>query len=348
MIMFIKLIQNFKIMGLKRVFFFVALSILFACKQGPKTPDVSKIKVNLQVIRFEQAFFSIDTNHIDEALVKLNNDYPGFTKDYLFNILGTTPDSASKDIRLFHSTYKRLFDSTKQLFANIKPLEQALTEGLQFVKYYYPKYSIPTKLVTFIGPINSYGNIITTDAFGIGLQLYMGNNYSLYNTEMAQQLYPIYISRRFDQAYIPVNCMKNIIDDMYPNKNLGKPLVEQMVEAGKRQYLLNLFLPNMADTLTTGYTAAQLSTCKSNESNIWHYFIQNNLLYESNPDITKDYINDGPSTPALGADAPGFIGQYVGTKIVLKWLDKKGIVSPDILMQTPAKQIFEEAKYRPN
>ena len=348
MIMFIKLIQNIKIMGSKSVFFYVALSILFACKQGPKTPDVSGIKVNLQVIRFEQAFFSVDANHIDEALFKLNNDYPGFTKDYLFNILGTTPDSASKDIRLFHSTYRRLFDSTKQLFSNIKPIEQALNKGLQFVKYYYPKYAIPTKLVTFIGPINSYGNIITTDAFGIGLQLYMGNNYSLYNTEMAQELYPSYISRRFDQAYIPVNCMKNIIDDMYPNKNLGKPLVEQMVEAGKRQYLLKLFLPNMADTLTTGFTALQLATCNSNEASIWRYFIQNNLLYESNPDITKDYMNDGPNTPAISTDAPGLIGQYVGTNIVLKWLDKKGMVSPDILMQTPAKQIFEEAKYRPN
>ena len=348
MIMFIKLIQNFTIMGLKRVFFLAALSVLFACKQGSKTPDVSNIKVNLQVIRFEQAFFSIDTNQIDEALTKLNNDYPGFTKDYLFNILGTTPDSASKDIRLFQKTYRRLFDSSKQLFANIKPLEQALNKSLQYVKYYYPKYAIPTKLVSFIGPINSYGNIITTDAFGIGLQLYMGNNYSLYNTEMAQLLYPSYISRRFDQAYIPVNCMKNIIDDMYPNKNLGKPLVEQMVEAGKRQYLLKLFLPNMPDTLITGYTAKQLAICISNEASIWHYFIQNNLLYESNPDATKDYMNDGPNTPALGVDVPGLIGQFVGEKIVLKWLDKKGNVSPDILMQTPAKQIFEEAKYRPN
>jgi len=348
MIMFIKLIQNFTIMGLKRVFFLAALSVLFACKQGSKTPDVSNIKVNLQVIRFEQAFFSIDTNQIDEALTKLNNDYPGFTKDYLFNILGTTPDSASKDIRLFQNTYRRLFDSSKQLFANIKPLEQALNKSLQYVKYYYPKYAIPTKLVSFIGPINSYGNIITTDAFGIGLQLYMGNNYSLYNTEMAQILYPSYISRRFDQAYIPVNCMKNIIDDMYPNKNLGKPLVEQMVEVGKRQYLLKLFLPNMPDTLTTGYTAKQLAICISNEASIWHYFIQNNLLYESNPDATKDYMNDGPNTPALGVDVPGLIGQFVGEKIVLKWLDKKGNVSPDILMQTPAKQIFEEAKYRPN
>jgi len=346
--MFIKLIQNFTIMGLKRVFFLAALSVLFACKQGSKTPDVSNIKVNLQVIRFEQAFFSIDTNQIDEALTKLNNDYPGITKDYLFNILGTTPDSASKDIRLFQNTYRRLFDSSKQLFANIKPLEQALNKSLQYVKYYYPKYAIPTKLVSFIGPINSYGNIITTDAFGIGLQLYMGNNYSLYNTEMAQILYPSYISRRFDQAYIPVNCMKNIIDDMYPNKNLGKPLVEQMVEVGKRQYLLKLFLPNMPDTLTTGYTAKQLAICISNEASIWHYFIQNNLLYESNPDATKDYMNDGPNTPALGVDVPGLIGQFVGEKIVLKWLDKKGNVSPDILMQTPAKQIFEEAKYRPN
>ena len=348
MSMFIKRIQKLIIMGFKIVVCVVILSVFFSCKQGAKTPNVSAIKVDLQVIRFEKAFFSIDTNHIEEALRKLNNDYPGFTKDYLFNILGTTPDSASKDIRQFNNTYRRLYDSTKQLFVNTKTIQQQLVNALQFVKYYYPNYPIPTKLVTFIGPINSYGNIITTDAFGVGLQLYMGNQYSLYHTEMAQTLYPSYIARRFDQAYIPVNCMKNIIDDMYPNKNLGKPLVEQMVEAGKRQYLLKLFLPTLADSLTTGYTNLQLATCNSNEASIWHYFIQNNLLYESNPDMTKDYMNEAPNTPALGADVPGCIGQYLGEKIVLKWLDKKGLLSPDLLMQTPAKQIFEESKYRPN
>ena len=332
---------------MKKFLLICLLFSLFSCKQSPQLPDLSQVKLNLKVMRFEKAFFSLDTNRLDIGLNALNDSFPGFTKDYLFNILGTTVDSAMKDSKTFIRSYKSMYDTTKQIFADFNPIIQEVEQGLKAVKYYYPQYPVPTKLVTFIGPINSYANIITTDAVAIGLQMYMGKNYSLYQTEMGIELYPEFVSRRFDKKYIPVNCIKTIIDDMYPSKSLGKPLVEQMIEAGKRQYLLNLFLPNTADSIKTGYTQAQLEGCIKNEADIWGFFVQNNLLYESNPDQTKDYMNDGPNTPAIGEGSPGMIGQFVGTRIVEKWIEKKGAIAPDSLMKIPAKQIFEESHYKP-
>jgi uncharacterized protein YjaZ len=58
-------------------------------------------------------------------------------------------------------------------------------------------------------------------------------------------------------------------------------------------------------------------------------------------------MNEAPNTPALGDGSPGMIGQFVGTRIVQKWMEKKGNISPDILMHTPARQIFEESHYKP-
>jgi hypothetical protein len=285
---------------------------------------------------------------LDLGFDQLNKEYPEFTKDYLFNILGTVPDGAVKDAGSFIRSYRLLYDSAKKQFANFQPIAEEVKKGLQFVKYYFPKYPIPKNLITFIGPINSYGNIVTSNALAVGLQMYMGKDYSLYATEIGQQMYPAYISRRFAKEYIPINCMNNIVDDLYPNKSLGAPLVEQMIEAGKRQYLLDLFLPEMADSLKLGYTALQLKDCNSNEAEIWSFFIQNNLLYITEPEITKDYMNDAPNTPTLGTASPGKIGNFVGLKIVQKWIDKKGKIAPDQLMQIPARQLFEESKYKPN
>jgi hypothetical protein len=332
---------------MKKFLLVCALFSVLACKQSPKSPDLSKVQIPMQVMRFEKAFFALDTNQLDKGLSALNQSFPGFSKDFLFNILGTTVDSAYKDSKTFIHSYQSMYDSSKLLFTNFDPISKEVLQGLKAVKYYYPKYPVPTKLVTFIGPINSYANIITTDALAVGLQMYMGKNYSLYQTDMGLQLYPEYISRRFEKSYIPVNCMKTIIDDMYPNKSLGKPLVEQMIEAGKRLYLLDLFLPNTADTIKTGYTKAQLEGCIKNEAEIWGFFVSNNFLYESNPDQTKDYMNDGPNTPALGDASPGMIGQFVGSRIVQKWIEKKGSISPELLMQTPARQIFDESHYKP-
>jgi len=327
--------------------------ILFAVSCTNKNiPNVSNIKIDLALQRFEKDFFLIDTANSDQSLQQLNKKYPGFLQDFVFNILGlpSQPDSAAavqRDVAAFISSYRPVKDDADKIFASMDQVQKEVKKGLQFVKYYFPAYRVPKKIITFIGPINSYGNILTTDAFAVGLQLYMGSNYSLYQSEAGQVLYPAYISRRFKQEYIPVNCIKNIVDDMYPDNSAGRPLIEQMVEAGKRLYLLDQLMPETADTLKTGYTQNQLEGSLKNEELIWSFFVQNDLLFVSDPALTKDYMNEAPNTAALGQASPGFIGQFVGWRIVQKWMDKNEKVTLTELMQTNAKKIFSEAKYRP-
>lgn len=317
-----------------------------------KIPDVSGIKVQLQLQRFDEDFFAMDTFHIDQSLQQLSSKYPGFLRDFIFNILALPPQldstkAVEQQIVSFLSSYKPLKESAGRVFSDLKDINKQVEKGLQFVKYYFPSYKVPDKLITFIGPINSYGNILTSDAVAVGLQLYMGNHYSLYQSEAGQELYPAYISRRFQKEYIPVNSIKTIIDDMYPDNNAGRPLIEQMVQAGKRLYLLDHLLPEAEDTLKTGYTKNQLEGSFKNEEAIWSYFVQNDLLYISDPSIIKDYMNDAPTTQALGPESPGFIGQFVGWQIVKKWAAKNEKVSVPQLMETNPRTIFEQAKYKP-
>lgn len=324
----------------------VALAIA-GCKSQKKIPDVSGIYISLPAERFENDLFSIDTIHVEAALNDLNKKHPGFTQDFLFNILGTSPDSARQQVPAFVKSYKGLYADADKKFNDLGSITAQVVQGFRFVHYYFPSYRLPSKMITFIGPINSYGSILTPDALAVGLQLYMGSNYPLYQSQQGQEMYPLFISRRFEPAYIPVNAIKNIIDDMYPANTAGRPLVEQMVESGKRLYLLDLLLPSLPDTLKTGYTAKQLEGCYASEKNIWTFFVQNDMLYNTDPNVTRDYMNDAPNTTALGEESPGNIGQFVGVQIVKKWMEKNREISPGALMKTPAKQIFEEAKYKP-
>lgn len=325
----------------------MVMALLLACQSKKKIPDVSGIVVTLQTERFEKDFFSIDTLRMDTALQQLRKLHPGFTEDFLFNILATSSDSAENDSRLFIRSYRDMYLASQQKLKDFTVVEAAVKKGLQFVKYYFPGYKLPERLITFIGPINSYGNIITPNALAVGLQVYLGKDYPLYLSSQGQQMYPTFISRRFEPEYIPVNCMKNIIDDMYPDQTMGKPLVEQMVEAGKRQYVLDRLLPETADTLKTGYTKQQLDGCYASEKNIWSFFLQNDMLYSTDPNLTRDYMTDAPNTQALGEASPGNIGQFVGTQIVNRWMEKQKDISLEALLHTPAKKIFEEARYKP-
>ncbi len=329
----------------------ILLSLLISCG-GKKIPDVSGIKIDLQLQRFDKDFFALDTTHTDQSLQQLHEKYPGFLQDFLFNILALPPQPDSNKvveqlIKQYIQSYKPLRDSAENVFADMNTVQNEIARGLQFVKYYYPDYKLPSKLITFIGPIDSYGNILTTDALAVGLQLYMGKNFSVYKTDAVQEQYPAYISRRFNKDFIGVNSIKTIIDDIYPNKASGKNLLEQMIESGKRLYLLDQLMPETADSIKTGYTAAQLEGCYKNESTIWSFFIQNDLLYITDPSAIRDYMNDAPKTQVFGENSPGMIGQFVGWQIVKKWMSKNESVKPDELMKTDTKTIFEGARYKP-
>lgn len=325
---------------------FLVLIFFVSCKRERRVPDVSSVQIPFTVERFEKDFFAIDTLHIETSLEGLSKKYPGFMQDFLYNIIGTTPDKALNELPRFLGTYQPWLTATKSDKV-LEPYFMQVREGCKYVKYYFPQYALPKKLITFIGPVNGYGNVLTTEALAVGLQVYMGKDFAWYATAEGQQLYPPYMSRRFEPEYIPVNCMKNIIDDLYPNKSMGRPLVEQMIESGKRVALLSFFLPNLSDTLITGYTGAQLAACRASEKGVWSYFVQNNLLFGSDPSYTRDYVTDSPGTPELGDQAPGNIGQFCGWQIVKKWMDQQKDIHPDKLMKTPAATIFQEAKYKP-
>lgn len=334
----------------KTTCFILLISIIFSCN-NKNIPDVSNIKVDLKVQRFEKDFFSIDTNNILNELQRLRIKYPSFITDYTSQILGfastTPPDSLTKYVHLFIRDYRFVKDSADKLFENFDPQVKEIKKGLQFVKYYFPEYKAPDKIITFIGPFDGYSDIITADAFAVGLQLHMGNNFSFFKSDIAQDLFPAYISQKFTPEYIAVNCIKNIVDDLYPDKSVGKALIEQMVEKGKRLYILDKFLPYTPDYLKIGYTETQLKDSYTNEAVIWDFFLNNDLLNNTDQNIVKNYIGESPKTQELGEGSPGNIGAFSGWQIVKKYMEKNPKTTLQEFMKTDAREIYSQSKYKP-
>jgi len=323
------------------------------CHSRKKIPDVSNNKVELTTSRFEKDFFSIDTINMDKSLQTLYTNQKGFTQDFLYNILGIVqnPDSVMVSTKQFISSYRNIYAASVKPFADFSPIEEEVKKGLQYVNYYFPKYPLPKKIITFIGPLNSYAGIITPDnSLAVGLQLFLGKDFIVYQSDEVLNMYPSYISRRFEPQYIPVSCMKNIIDDIFimnqPPKR-STQLIEKMIDEGKRLYILDALMPYTADSLKSGYTQQQIDNSIASEKNIWAFFVESDLLYQTDPTLINPYVNDGPNTAELGDKSPGNIGQFVGYQIVKKWMDKNDRIGLEKLIQTPPKQIFEEAKYRP-
>ncbi len=333
--------------------------LLIACGSKDKAPDVSGIKVDLELVRFEKDFFALDSLQPDLGLEALRTKHPGFAEDFVERILGIpwndTSEMKRRALQQFLRDYRPILAEANQATGDFSAYQQEVRKALQYVRHYFPEYPLPRKLITFVGPLDAYaegqiggyGDIITPEGLAVGLQLHLGSQSPVYLTQQGQQLYPTYISRRFDPAYIPVNCVKNVVDDLYPGNVTGKNLLEQMVDKGKRLYLLDLFLPGTADTLKIGYTADQLEGCAKNEGLIWNFFTQNNLLYETDPQKIKSFVGDGPKTPELGDASPGYIALFVGKQLVRAYMNEHPETSPQQLLALDARTILTESKYKP-
>ncbi|MFZ4058479.1 MAG: hypothetical protein ACOYKE_10080 [Ferruginibacter sp.] len=316
-------------------------------------PDVSNIKINIETERFEKKLFDTSATNLMNYINEIqNSSTPSFHQMYFTEILGVDPkapkDSISVYVNQFIKAFRPVYDTAEKVFSNFAPYEQEIKEGLQFVKYYFPNYPAPQKVITYIGPADGYGDVILPgEALLVGLHHHLGAGYSLYQTDMVRQYYPDYISRRFEPSYIAVNAMKNIVLDIFPEKGDDQPLIKQMIEKGKRLYVLQQLLPHHEAAELIGYTPAQYKDCVAHETAIWDLFIKNNYLQVNTKNIIKDYIEEGPKTQELGEGAPGNIGSFAGWQIVKKYMQKNDKLTLSALMNTDAEIIFQEAKYKP-
>ena len=326
-------------------------TVFFSCNTGKGTPDVSNIEIKLNTKRFDKELFAIDSNQMVLQLDPLIAKYPSFGENFLISILGADPkwntDTTANYVKEFIAAYRPIYDTAEKIFSDFSPYEKEIKKGIKFLKYYFPIYKTPEKIITYIGPLDGYGDILSEDAFIIGLQHHLGKSASYYQSSRLQETYPSYITNRFEPDYISINCMKNIILDMYPEKKDESTLAVKMIENGKRLYCLQKLLPEKESYQLIGYTETQLKDCYTHEANIWNLFIQNDLLQIIDNNTIKNYIGDSPKTQELGEASPGNIGSFTGWQIVKKYMDNNPKVSLISLMGTSAEIILEKAKYKP-
>jgi hypothetical protein len=339
---------------------FLLISIA-ACNNSNNAPDVSHIKVELNTQRFEQDFFAIDSNNTRAGIFQLEEKYPIFLPLFVNHVLGLGPVNDTNELafegsKRFLNLNQVVYKESQKLYKDFSGRAKELEDGFRYVKYYFPDYKIPT-IITTVGPMDALApmsnnepspNYMGEDFLAIGLQFYLGKDYSIYNDPgYISSIAPQYRSRRFSKEFIATDVFTLVIDDLYPDSSNRFPLIERFIEKGKRLYLLHQFLPNSNDTLLIGYTSKQLNWCKDNERSVYNFFIQQNLLYEIDPSRIQNFITDGPTTQGMPEQSPGNIGAFLGWEIVKSYMKKHPAVTLPKLMKTPNKIIFNEADYKP-
>ncbi|MGV3686142.1 MAG: gliding motility lipoprotein GldB [Daejeonella sp.] len=334
------------------LFFFICFLAL-SCN-NKKGPDVSQIKVEISVERFDRELNTVNTSNIKEKTDELRKKYTWFYDDYMEQMLGVgSPSSGPSYLNslapvLQNPDYLELRSSAEKVFPDFGPHEQDLTEAFKHVRYYYPKQKIP-RLITFISGF-AVQTPIGNDYIGIGLDMFLGKEGERFYPALRQSI-PQYIARRFT----PENITPRVIEafareEMFPEDDKDRNLLSKMIYNGKILYMMDAFMPAAQDTLKIGYTGKQLTWCKENEGGIWAYFLESELLFESDYMKIQKYLTEAPFTPGLGdnSESAPKLGVWTGWQIVRAYMDKNpDITLQQLILEKDAQKILTESKYKP-
>ena len=329
--------------------FYFLFSIFFSCKSHK--PDISNIKVDLEIDRFEKDLFLPDTANRDGNIEQLIHKYGDFFFFYFNDYaphchMRSESDNSWKDsveAYIADQTLRALYDSVEKKFPDPPSFQIPLTTSFRYLKFYFPQIILPKVITVINGP--GHGAFTYGDStLCIVLDDYMSPEFSFYRF----QDIPQYLIWRFRPEYIVPNCMQVMITHQFPFDASAKKLLDAMVYNGKVLYLRSKVMPDAPDSLVTDFRNSDLKWCKDNEPEIWKFFITKNLLYSQDPLQYLKYVNDGPTTSGMPPESPGNVGSWVGWRIVSSYMEKHPDVTlQQLMMQEDAQKILTESKYKP-
>lgn len=328
---------------------FLCLPLFFSCKQGNK-PDVSNISLDVKIERFDQDLFAGKQKSIPEADQFLQKKYTRFYDDYIHRIVGDPSYSGPQILSTLYKdkAYTDLNHEKDSVFKNMEPVEKQLSQTFKYIKHYYPQIRVP-KFIAFISGF-SVQTPIGDDYMGIGLDMFLGKNSKFYMGIVKSV--PLYLSRRFTPDYIVPRITETFArEELFPQRDENHSLLSKMVENGKILYFMDQVLDDKTpDSVKIGYTGKQLEWCKKYEGDIWAYFMENNLLFETDYQKIQMYLSEAPFTPGMGEknESAPKLGVWTGWQMVRKYMDEHPKVTLQELMEEKdAQKILNEAKYKP-
>jgi gliding motility-associated lipoprotein GldB len=323
------------------------MMLMVGCGRDHSGPEISGVKLNFRFNRFEKDLFNRQDKVTTADVSMLRGKYGEFFDLFCENMIriGNESDSAiAAGLTMYIRDPEVLNVQTQvdSVFKDTRILEQDLEKMLRHLKYYFPEKPEPA-VVTYNAVFN-YAVVTTDSVMGIGLDMFLGEQEESYSRIGL----PRYIFQRFTPAYIVPSCAKGWFQSEYDPSHVKGDLISQMIYQGKMLYFTQSVIPEIADTLNTGYTSSQLKWCEGNESDIWAFFIDKKLLFNTDPSEYVKYINDGPTTSGFPPESPGKIGSWIGLQIVNKYMEEHPQVTLDSLLKTSdALKILEHSKYKP-
>lgn len=314
----------------KYLFLLVIFLFVLSCDKKNKVEnEVTAIPLDLNVTRFDKIFFETPPQDLE----KVKKEFPYFFPDGVANSVWLS--------KMQDPLWRELYAEVQKKYGDFDPVKKEVESLFKHIKYYFPKTKTP-KVITIISEMDYKSKAIYADSLVvISLELYLGKNHKFYQ-------FPNYLKQNFEQRQIAPDLVTSFAERKI-QPVVEKDLLSQMIYHGKQLYLKDLLLPDYTDAEKMGYSPEQIAWCQENESYMWRYFIEKEMLYSNDQKLIARFINPAPFSKfylEIDNDSPGQVGAWIGWQMVRSFAQNNDMPLENLL-KTNAKEIFVKSKYKP-
>lgn len=329
----------------KTVFLLLLVSFFVGCnnEKAPYKKGLC-IKVEplqIEVMRYDKAFFEADTADFANAMKELSADYAPFFRGGDLN-----DPEALRYLRDFAiDPFARiLYQKMQEKYPTDESVAMLLEKVMARINHYYPDKKLNGKVYTCVWGLDLYNPPVHFDNGDIIISL----DYYLDNDEVYPRVgIPQYRSLRTYSDFMARDLAFGYYNAYLRNDSEQGSLLDEMVKEGKMLFFAEAVNPEMPDTVLMGYTAKQLEWLKEAEGDIWRDIVGKSYLYSSQRELFMMMLNDGPFTQQYSYDAPSRIGEYIGLQIIRSYMSRNNVSLQELIANNDLQGIFNESGYRP-
>ena len=306
--------------------------VLNSCKNDSAAEyEIGKISTQVKIERFDRLFAEANA----QSLTKLKTDYP-----FMFSEKYTDSFWLEKKA---DTLQMQLFNEVKNVFADFDDSKAEIESLFNHIKYYFPEFNTP-RVITVTNDVDYRNRVIVTDTIVvIALDSYLGSDHEFYGA------IPKYLRADLKKEQIVVD-LSNAYAEKFTFQPKRKTLLDEMVYSGKLLYFKDKVIPFKTDAEKLGYDDAEMDWAIANESYIWRYFVERELLFSTDSQLPGRFINPAPFTKfyleEIDSDSPGRLGQYIGWQIVRAYMNNNDVTLKDMLIKK-SEDIFNNSKFKP-
>ena len=313
------------------LFLLVVISVL-SCKNDSELEDnIARINTDIQIERFDKLFSEVTS----ENLPNLKTAYPFMFSEKYQDSFWIDKKSDTLQVQLFHEVDKA--------FSNISDTELEIESLFNHLIYYFPQFSVP-RVITVTNDVDYRNKVIVTDSIVVvALDTYLGRNHDFYGA------IPKYLRENLTKEQLVVD-LAGAYAEKHTYHPQRKTLLDEMVYYGKLLYFKQLVIPFKTEAELIGYTDDDLDWSIANESYIWRYLIERELLYSTDSKLPGRFINPAPFSKffleEIDTNSPGRLGQYIGWQIIKAYMENND-VNLNAMLIANTEDIFNNSKFKP-